>query len=482
MMKRLSLAEIETLVRERKTRAAADQIRKFLRTPAARSDFKSLIQACDWYRRLGLFREAFLLVSDVLAEPLPADKDFSTRLPRGRKILWAARLLNLLGASSQALMLARKLVAHDAESNQVLGNIFQANFEYDSAYAHFQKMHDLDPTPESYRSSINRLSLADSLAGLQRFDEAVAIARAIAETRRTADDRLLQGISLEAWGEYLARSGRYEEAQPRLERARACFPADDRTPDRAILDKWQGFVSCKLGDSPRGHAQLNEAITSLRSLALRPEAWLDVVRLQSQLGALSPAQHARLVHYPGLSPGFLRMLEFTPALFGNKTCYLQLDLDADEFSEGGQWFLGLNHELHLLAALRIVEDWGMSLERAKAVIWPDEVYTYPLLEARLHKLIGRLRTRFKVKVEVRDRLIFLGNDALAQVSVATGFTEKRPSFLQLHSEFAAADLSLHYKISRSQRAVRLLEWQASGWIKSWGRGAQLRYQTTSSLL
>ncbi len=479
-MKSATVSTIETLVRERKIRAASVQIRKFLRQPAVRGDFKSLIQACDWYRRLGLFREAFLLVSDSLeGEALPLGKDFSTRQPRGRKILWAARLLNLLGASSQALMLARKLVAHDAEAHQVLGNIFLANFDYEAAHVHFKQMLRLDQDPDSYRSSLNRLSLADALAGLRKFDEAIAHAQAIAQGKRTAEDMLLKGIALEAWGEYLARCSRWNEALPLLLAARSCFPPDDRTPDRAILDKWEGYVSCKLGDTKRGTAKLKESIATLRILALRPEAWLDVFRLLDEIGGLTPSEQARLTHYPGLSPGFTKQFQATPAHFGERVCPLHLDLDADEFNDNGKWFLGMNHELRLLAALRIVEDWGLSLERAKAVIWPDEVYAYPLLEARLHKLIGRLRTRYQAEIEVRDRLIFLSTESRARVSVAVGFAEKRPSFLRLHSEFAAKDLSTHYELSRSQRAVRLLEWQERGWISPSGRGAQLRYRQVS---
>ncbi|MBI3557512.1 MAG: hypothetical protein HY074_14710 [Deltaproteobacteria bacterium] len=474
-MKSTAAATIETLVRERKTRAAGIQIRKYLRSPNARGDFKSLIQACDWYRRLGLFREAFLLVADSLQEALPVGKDFSTRQPRGRKILWAARLLNLLGASPQALMLARKLVAHDAESNQVLANIFLANFEYEPAYAHFQQMSKLDEEPESYRSSINRLSLADSLAGLKRFDEAIAVARAIVETKRAAGEILLTGIALEAWGEYLARCARWQEALPLLEKARTCFPADDRTPDRAILDKWEGYVAFNLGDRARGTAKLKEAAASLRGLALRPEAWLDVFRLLDEVGALTPSEQARLTHYPGLSAGFTDFLKHAPARFGNEACPLQLDVDADEFRERGRWVLGLNHELRLLASLRIAEDWGLSLERAKAVIWPEEVYAYPQLEARLHKLIARLRTTYKAGIEVRDRIIFLSPASIEAVSVSIGFPKTGPSFLRQHSEFAAKDLSEYYDLSRSQAAVRLREWQERGWIRPVGHGARLRY-------
>lgn len=477
-MKSSPVTEIETLVRERKARAATDRIRKFLKTPAAKGDFKSLIQACDWYRRLGLFREAFLLVSDALAEPLPVAKDLSTRQVRGRKILWAARLLNLLGASSQALVLARKLDGHDAESHQVLGTIFLGNFEYESALSHLEKMTDFDAEPQSYRSSINRLGLADALAGLSRFDDAIKIASEIAQTRREVSERLLQGIALEAWGEYLARAGRYKEALPLFERAREYFPAGDRTPDRAFLDKWEGYVRCKLGDRERGLSMLREAAGILRELALRPEAWLDVYRLLFELSELRAEEVSRLTHYPGLAPGLSRYFAKAKLRFGSEDAELSLDLDADEFTEKGKRFLGVSQELKLLGALRVVEDWGLSLERAKGVIWPEEVYAYPLLEARLHKLIARLRSRYDIEVEVRGRSMFLGPEALSRVSVTLGAKDARPSFLEARHEFVAKDLGTHYEISRSQGAVQLASWRERGWITAVGKGASLRYRVS----
>jgi hypothetical protein len=110
------------------------------------------------------------------------------------------------------------------------------------------------------------------------------------------------------------------------------------------------------------------------------------------------------------------------------------------------------------------------------VLWPEEVYSNPQLEARLHKLLSRLRERHGAHVEVRGRTIRLAERSRARVSVTVAPEQLRPSFLATRASFASSELSEYYEIERSQRALRLLEWIDRGWIVSEGKGRAQRYR------
>ncbi|MGZ3734510.1 MAG: hypothetical protein ACXVC0_06095 [Bdellovibrionota bacterium] len=462
--------EIERLVQGRNTAAARRLIQAFLRS--SRGNEEAVLSACDWYRRLGLYREGFRLV--VPEPPLPIR--VSTRSGRGRQLLWAARFLNLLGSPELALPLLSHLEVESEEDHWIAGNIHLVNFEPELAHSHFIRMRELTTAVSTYQSRLRLLGLADSLSALRRFGEAEEMA---GEVIRTSAEPLLLGIAHQAAGEYAARAGDFRRALVLLEHAGAFFPKGDRTADTAFLYKWLGYARARNGQRSSGLSLLDQAQSMLRKLRIRPEAWLDVYRLRFELDALDEGDLARLVHYPGLSSGFRRTL---PTLarqqrFGPEAAPLSAELESNEYCDGSDRYSAIPREIQLAAWVGMTESWGLDVLKAKSLLWPGEAHAFFQLDGRLAQLLHRLRHVHGVGLIVTGGVIRLRERS--RISVLAG-GDPRPSFLREPKSFRARALSEHYRLSKTQRAERLGLWEDHGWIRRVGTGPATRYRTTMS--
>ncbi len=297
-----------------------------------------------------------------------------------------------------------------------------------------------------------RLGWADAWAGAGNFERAISLADAILQE---SSEPLLRGICLSALGEYQARAGDHKTAARFLEKAREFFKEGDETPDRAVFLKWHAFVLAKLGKVPAAQSAFQSAQKILQRPGLRPEGFLDVLRLQREVGLLEE-NWARVVHYPGTPRRFrARLSEQAPYRFGAPSgSGIGIELASEDYRIGKKRYLGLPIELKLLANLRILEDWGLSLLRAKTVLWPDEAFSFIQLEGRLRSLIHRLRNEYGIRVLVKDGQITLPESALDRVSVLAGGSEI-PAFLREHPECRASELATAYSVS-NQTAWRWL--------------------------
>jgi tetratricopeptide (TPR) repeat protein len=451
--------EIEDLVQARDPRALLT-IRKSLRlTPG---DETHLLRSCDWLRRLGCFREGYRLLVpresgkfEVLASPVRA--------------LWVARFLNLMGAGEFAFDVLRRVPLQSAEDYRIAGHIYLTNFDHALALHCFEAMGPvpMDLARASYASRIGYISHADALAGLGRFEEARELVRRV---RRASPERYLRGIALQAEGEYLARESKFAAALACLERARHWYPADDRSPDQGVLRKWLGYALIACGQHAQGRAEMERALELLRRSDLRAEAWLDVLRLQLELGELPRAWSPRLVHFPGLAPGFRRQLPAPAAhRFGRADAPLEIRLDANERRVGTKWRYGNPVELKFLAFVKSCGSWGLGFERAKALLWPGEVFSYLYLENRLFKLAERVRENHGVDLRVRGREFRIAPADAGRVSCVRD-PDPRPQFLREFETFMAADVERYYGVSKTQGKSYLKIWRDRGWIRRDRRG------------
>jgi tetratricopeptide (TPR) repeat protein len=342
-------------------------------------------------------------------------------------------------------------------------------------------MNDLDPDPTRYGSRLSRLSLADALSGQGHHDEAITFAR---EVHEHSTEPLLCGIALQAQGEYHAQAGRFGEALALFELAQPLYPAGDQSPDFALLLKWRGYVHAHLGDRRKGTQLMDAAIKILRKPGIRFEAWLDILRLKYLVGILSKKEQTTLANYPGLAPGFKSQLTSLSTSFDPDVpipTHFFIDLASNEYFVRGQAHLGIPLELRALAYLRLTGEWGVSMVRLKGLLWKDQANAYLQLEGRLHQVFRILRVEHTIEVMLIQGLASLSPDSLSRVSVVSEQTVPGfPRFLRSRAEFTRAEHERHYRLSRAQSSVWIIEWERSGWITREGQGPATRYRVTLS--
>ena len=441
-------------------------IRRLLKTRF--HDDAVLLQACDWYRRLGLYREGFRLLD--ISDALKGRHAAGSRT--GRRLLWAARFLNLLGASHFAVQLVRTLRISSVEDHRIAGNVFLSNDEFADALRHFEAMLAHPLFAGDYTGRLAKIAYADSLCGLGRFQEAMALAE---KTAQASPEPLLRGIALQAQGEYLARAGKFREALRVLKVAARHFPEGDETFDFAVLLKWQGDCHAKLGKTRQGKSELARAFMLMKTPGARAETWLGVLRLQEELGFISSSDGQSLRHYPAFSQRGPRGRR----AFGSSNAFLKIDLDRDEYSEAPKRYLGIPLELRCLALLALSMPWGIEAERLKALLWPESLWSYEQLDRRLEQLLWRVRTRYGMEVLVQAGALSLAQRSLKRIQVWDGGGRLPPSFLAECSEerklFTGGDLGDFYELSRTARSLYLDEWARSGWIQRSGKSPRFQY-------
>lgn len=479
--------EIERAILARQTETARRLLQGELKR--ASRDPDRIFRVCEGFRRLGLYEEG-LKALDL--DSRGYQRKQSTRQTEGRKLLWAARFLNLLGASTFSRSLAEWILPETCEDFRILANLYLSYYEPERALPYFERMRELDTAPESYASRVALLSFCDALADNGQLTEALA---AVADLQKRSPEPLLQAITGQARGEFLARSGRMPEALIHLEASILRFPPGDTSPDFAIACKWLGHARLKLAKSEaqrqEGRQLLKKAFDLLYRPDLKPEAWLDVLLLHSKTENLDETRQGTLLAYPVCATAYLRELARPEVVSvgSTKTADRHIDLARDESHQAGAAQLGVSKELHLLALARLASPLGLNPVTAKALLWPDEAYSYPQLEERLKKLLGRLRKHYGMELKRQDGWILLADKTTDQVAVtiaqgAEHSSGLRPSFFASlpkgRTEIAPSEVDTYYGIARSQRAAVLKAWIQKGWITSVGAGRGQRYRIAES--
>ncbi|MBS1961425.1 MAG: hypothetical protein JST04_04360 [Bdellovibrionales bacterium] len=462
--------KIEAAVRARDVAEARKGIRLFLKKEGARPAGRA--QVAEWYRRLGLYREAYLAV---------APKDW--KLPRQggdpeltETFVWTAYTLDLQGAGPYAMALLARLAPETLSALSIAGTIEMSNSAFASAVKHFQAYFERFTGAEGYPQKMLRLSLADSLVGLGRFDEAFA---ELAKVRAEPGERFLSGILYQVAGEYHARRGDHARALEEMERAVGFFPPGEGTVDSAFLDKWRGVALAGLGRTDEARAAFARAHAVLDKPDHRPEMLLDVYACMDRAGLLDDETGAIIAAYPGLSADFLATkpgLRAPSPWIGNPGAPILLYPTRDEWVEGGKRRLGIPLEVELLGYVRAADRIGISIERLKPLLWPDEVSAFLQLDARIAKLLQRLRTEYGVALKIESGRIRADETVRKEVAVETGRTPRPWTFAENHEEFEAGAFAEHYGLGRTIAFKRLTDAVESGRLAKRADGRRVLYR------
>lgn len=462
-----SRTEIESLVRERRSEAAHEAIRRYLKE--RNDDVHALIQASDWYRRLGWYAQGLRVLRQ--GDSLSATGD------RDKIRLTAAHLLNQSGASQLALKLISKAAPAEPEHDRIAGIIALDNFEFSAAREYLERFHRRDPNPGSYSSRIAKVALADALADEGRWKEAIAIVDSLPVA---SDETLLAAIRMQALGEYLAIGGDFPESLIKLETALRLFPSEENTTDRGILLKWLAYGYGRRGELARARDLFSQARGLLRKPGLRLEMFFHLQLLRHEIFPLKRRVLERILHYPGSGPGFARFMNrrvkrpLEDARFGSDDAPIILHLDRDEYQIRGKPSLGIPLELRLAGALAVAGRWGISLVRIKSTLWPEEIFRFFEIDTRVHALVRRLRSQYGLRARVGKGSIRLKQRSLAQIQVVRS-KDRRPAYLASHAVVRRAELSARYGLSSTQAKQWITRWIDEGWLKSQGRGPSTIY-------
>jgi len=449
-------------VRARRTVLASKAIYAYLK--GSKFKLEAKIQACDWFRRLGSFWEAYQVIA-------PEEyKVGSARLDRAlsRQYLWTARMLNLLGATSYAVEVAEQIKSlNTAIDCQILANIYLSNFNSEKALPYFLKMEELEQAPESYSAKLGRLGTADALMGVGRSTEALKHLRSI---RTKEDEQLLRGILLQSEGEYLARIKKYKEALSLLEKAKTYFSNDDQTVDYAFVLKWIAVAQAGLGQTQDASKIFNEAISVLKKPKHRPESWLDCYYWMDHFDLLPTARKKNYFAYPGLSEGFLKRVQLPPVfLVGNASAEIWISIPANEWRYGTQYSSSISKEIQLLGLLVRAGNEGISAFRILPELWPGE-FAIHMLTRRLDQLKRELEKKFGVSITVSEQVLTLSEKDQKRVGLELWNNRAAPSVFGARTQVSIDEIQNHYQIKRTQCHHLVRDWETRDLVVSVKRG------------
>lgn len=457
--------QIEEVVGQRKMGAASKLIAEFCRQGNLRDE---LFLACDWYRRLGMYREALGLLK---IEKGALGRVYSTESFAGKKLLWLCRVLNLLGAPRSALQLTGNLKPVRPEDFRILGIIFLTNHYYERALPFFAEL-CLGQVPDSnYQNRMDQLAYADCLNGLSQSDKAIEI---VAGLRKFAKDRTEAGIYLQALGEYHCQVKSWGPALALLQESQKYFDSSDSTPDRAFLLKWTGFAQFHLGNQKEAAESLDSAFSILISANVKEEAWLEVLKLKKMLGLLNESEITRYEMFLQILTNASSVQGQNYDRIGNAEAPICVRWKAEEVqvkikgkAKTGircERSLGLTKEIQLLCLLKVTEDWGLGVFRAFEILWPDEVSSLFFAEQRLTDLIQRLKKNFRLDIRIKNQKIYIAKLCAKKVQLENIFGKAQPSLFDIQDQFRIQEVMAHFLISRSAASSWIEKWRIAGLI------------------
>ena len=441
--------KIEELIQNREAARAKKQIQHFLNVH--HHDEASIFKACSWYRRLGLYREGYLL---VVPKRWRLSHE-STSTPVGKHLLWCARFLNLLGARGHALQIMDRLEVKGATSLAISAELYFRAYEFEKSCESSEKHFKLKPNPESWKSRMDLISFCHSLRELGKVSQAL---KKLGTLRIAENEHLLQATAYYCEGRCLADLGEYSKAHELLTRAYELFPGIRDSEYATRFVQALAFVKAKLGMIAEAEVLFQKCAKNLKAPGMSTEIFFENHWMMYQVGLLPKKEIPYLSGYPGLPEAFLKRTGMpSPPIFQakkgrEKICIMPA---RREWLEKGKPRFGLTKEILLLAYLKQAGHHGISLTRLKSLLWPDQPGSFAVLEARIFNLLKVLRNKYKFRAQVQRGIVYLSPSSQDQVSVETSHKPLATKFYELRPEFVARNFAEYYGFSKAQ-AARIL--------------------------
>jgi tetratricopeptide (TPR) repeat protein len=439
----VSTETIERLVRSRKSVLAHQTILAWL---AANRSIEAKIQACEWYRRLG---DLPLAYQTIAPEDYKINREKLSTLEK-RQYLWAAQLMNLLGATSYAFQIVKRVSdLRIADEIRILANLHFSNFSPAEALPLFIQADEVDSKSSSYPSRVARIGSCDALSDLGKISQAITRLKKIPVFE---EESLLKGICLQVEGSYLVKKGEYAQALKVLEEAIHFFPEEDQSFDHALLLKWLALANFALDRPTPGNRWMARAIALLDQPRKKPEGWLDCLYWKMKFGYATEAEIKMLYSYPGLPDGFTKRYKrpLTYTTHANKKEKIWISLARKECAINGANRHDLPKEIELLGLVRMTEGKGLPVYRAFTLLWPEEISNFLFLDNRLTQLLNRLRKEHQQNIFVKDRTLYLLKKNESHISVEVMSEKKSPRIFDDRDTVALSDVREYYGLKKTQ--------------------------------
>ncbi len=454
-MTELTSEQIEQAVQKRHIKKSKALIQKWIKK---KPTLQNKIAACEWYKRLGLLKDAYKVIAPKQWNFIKAKADSET----AKQFLWTARILNQMGAVRYAFLVVRNLCFDKPEDLRAEANIYLTTYDFKTANDRFAKAWEnaIAKERKSYSSRLGLIGLADSFAGLKEYKQAIDC---ISSIQVAKNETLLKGILKQVHGEYKAQQGKYKSALKDLLEAEKYFPVEEQSADRAVLDKWIGFCLAKTGVVQKGKELFHKALHILKHSDFRPEAWLECYYLMNQVNLLSAEQKLVLYGYPDI-PSHFRMREGMPKGFSlwHPDSKMTLMPFRDEWILNGKYQFKMSLSQKLLAYILMSGKDGISIERIKTILWPDDFSSFVQLGGRLERLLNRLRDEHRADCHTIDGKIKLVEKLKDNINVEVLNWKTVPTFYEKNKEFFPSDFADYYGLGYTRAHLTLKEEVRSG--------------------
>ena len=429
------IIEIEKAVAEHRTGVARRLIPRWLKANGKTLDNR--IRACEWLRRLSMYREAYLVIAPKTWNFIKAGKDPQT----ARQLLWTAYILSLHGANRHATKIADRLSFNDSKSLSVLGGIYLLDREYAKAiHAYRLAQNGLPKSREnSYQARALVSNISQILSHQGHHEEAISL---ISSLKIPENDHFWKGWVLLYRAQFRAMAGEFTTARKNLREASDFL--DKSSGLKETFFKYQGYIEGALGNTESAIECFSKAFSLLYTPDSRAEFWLDCYYFEHRVGLANADKQLALFSYPHLNDGFRKRPKFVEEVtVWSPNSNLILMPDRDEWIENGKHKIKMSRELKLLSALRASGEFGISVERLKSILWPDDLTAFMQLNARIGQLLFRLKRQFGVTTKIDSGVVRI-TETKINISVEILRRPSMPVFFENNSEFEAGSFAEFY--------------------------------------
>ncbi len=444
MNKKDSLShQIETLVRERNIIAAKKMIKTWLRING--KTIPNKITAANWLRRMGLSRNAFILIEPRNWNFIKAKENDEI----AKQYIWTAYILNLLGATRYAIKIIDKVTVRTADEFRIKGDVYLANYNYlkakESYDEYFKRLNEKEKL--TYIARISKINYADSLAGVSQFKEAINVIESIEYEK---DELNLQSIIFQAKAEYLISLDKVDQALSSLNKAETILIVNNPTADQAFLYKWKAYVLAKKNNFEESEKLFTKAFQILVNPNYRPESWLECLYLQLELKVLNERLKLVLYSYPDL-PFDFRNRKHMPACISiwNAKATITLLPFRNEIIRKGVYEWGIGIPLKLLSLLIAAGEFGVPVERLKTMLWPDELSSFMQLNNRLDQILHTLKKEWKISCKTEDNVVRISEGDISRFNVEIMHWKTQSTFYEKYPIFTSKNLMDYYGLKKS---------------------------------
>lgn len=447
---------IEKQVLGKKITQATLSIPKYYRKFGHKSEV--LFQCCDWYRRLGHYQKGIALLK-INSGNLKIT--LSTTSKEGRKILWFARLSNLLGASSIAKRLIANITPASSEDHRIFGLIHLTNFSFQKAFDSFTEVVSRKLDTKTYQNRMNLLNLADAGVGLKNISEAIEIQEKLLAA---AESEFEIALYRQALGESYSHLEEWDKALEYLNAAELFYANTPSNIDLAFLQKWQALCYSKKSEIQECHSYIERSISSLVKLSAKEDALILALDVAASIKYLNKEQNQKLALIKKIF--YNHKTDFTWAdQIGTNKALLKINWKSQEVrvqhKKKNSFHFELNKETYLIVLLKLFEDWGINYYRIYDLLYSDDPFGIVSARDRIKSLVQRLNKVYGLKVTTKGQRLFIAKSSAKKILIQNLDETPRFSFLEnavVKSNFQIKDVSAFYLISRTQANHLIQRW------------------------